>query len=289
MMVSEFTDSPLQLDETKEIQDKLKITLPKNIKVRNHLIWKPIVSSKIEVTVTDKDGNISVDIQDNRKINRKTISKVYDLVDFIWKEVILPKGENSCLPVLYQEGYEIWRLEKNNKIYINEYSFPHTSQLAYDMIQELKKETVEKPQDHHHSPTVNNQLEIELFKTVTQCKKNYDKFTQPIWYNREKDRIALEEWREDWIKNGIFDDARTLEQVFAQFPETDQPLFEDYHEFVANLNDIKNKKIDRNTKSRKLGFAYDLILIGIKNIPNNMKFYNEEVENPDFGKFSEKD
>lgn len=286
MMVTEFTEKPLDLDETKEIQDKLKIKIPPKYGIRNQIIWKPIMTQQIPVTITDKNGNEKIELQNNREINRVIIEEKLDLVEFIWIKKTLPNGVTSCLPELYDKTFTIPVVEDDG-VYLYHQPIWKISEIAQKLIK-LREER-KKKSPVGQKLNANNHLILELFDVTNKCKKNYNKYQYPDYAKSERERNDLDMEREQWFKEGIFEDAKRLSQLFRQFPDSDQPLFDDYLEIVTNLLELKKAKHDPQTKARKLALSYEMILIAQKNIPNRVQFVREEVENPDFGKLSEKD
>ena len=75
----------LEADETQKSSQTLKIKIPHGIKIRNHIVWNPILTEEITVYTKNPNEDWEKTTQINRDINRVTIDKVLDLEEFIWK------------------------------------------------------------------------------------------------------------------------------------------------------------------------------------------------------------
>lgn len=282
--------NPLQPDESFHYSQSLKIRLPKKTGIRNHIIWKPILSEEITVLVRNSpDEPFLETIQINRDINRNVISQSLDLGEFIWKQITLPEGETSTLPVLYDQIQLIPKAEESG-IFLYKYPIHKLSEIAQKIINlHTSKKTEPVQQDTHQKFNANNHLILKLFNLADVSEKHYNNFQYPDYPNSEKERNNMDMERLDWLKIGIFEDAQRMNQVFNQFPPQDQDLFDNYKSITEQLMDLKLHTQDRHTKSEKLALFYELILIATKNLPNKITFVEEETESPDFGKLLEKD
>lgn len=295
-MASQFTENPLHFDETKEVQDQLKITIPKQVKIRNHLIWKPILSDKIQVffrNSQDPDQPFESEYQDNRKINREVIEQTHDLIEFMWKEISLPEGENSCLPVLYDQFQLVpkW-VDEDCKIYNFKYQIQELSPIAQEIILERKEKQTEQHEMFTKEPKrlhANNHLVLKMFSQANKSERNYNEYQYPEYTNSEKANNDIDIRRNAWFNDGMYEDAQRLCQIFAQFPKIDQEDFGDYHNYTEQLMKLKKGKHNPHTKSQKLALFYELVLIATAPLPNDVSYTREETESPDFGKLAEKD
>ena len=295
-MASQFTENPLHFDETKEIQDQLKITIPKQVKIRDHIVWKPILSDKIQVffrNSQEPDQPFESEFQDNRKINRDVIEQEHDLIEFIWKERTLPEGENSCLPVLYGEVQLIPRWSDDKGIIQQyEYQITELSPVAYEIIQERKQQESERPERNTQEPKrlhANNHLILKMFDAANRAERNYNEYQYPEYTKSEKTNNEIDIKRNKWFNDGIYEDSKRLQQIFSQFPKVDQEDFADYQEITDKLMKLKLGKHTPHTKSEKLALFYELVLIATAPMPNRVNYVRDETESPDFGKLAEKD
>ncbi|MDF2423680.1 MAG: hypothetical protein OPY03_00075, partial [Nitrosopumilus sp.] len=171
-------------------------------------------------------------------------------------------------------------------LYWFEYSVQKLSSLATEVREKINLDNKERRKRAKESPilTANNHLKLELFAQSDIAEKSYNKFTQPKVFRLEKDRKSLDDENRNWIKFGIFEDCKRLEQIFVQFPITDQVLFDNYMEISSDLQELKSARNDRHNLSKKLALAYDMIIIAKKVLPNKIQFVRREIESPDFGK-----
>lgn len=279
----------LEDDETQHFSKSLKIKIPKKTKIRNQIVWNPILSDEIKVMTRNPDEDWVETTQTNRDINRKTIEQMLNLTEFFWKQVTLPENVTATLPVLYDQQVLVPKAEENG-IYLYKYSVQKLSEIAQKIIA-LESESVKpiKEINEHQRFNANNHLVLKLFNLADLAEKNYNKYQYPDYPNSEKERNNMDMERLDWFKLGIFEDAQRMEQIFKQFPKQDQELFDDYEIITNNLMLLKNETQDKHTKSKKLALFYELILIATRNLPNKITFVEEETESPDFGKLLEKD
>jgi hypothetical protein len=280
--------NPIQPDETNHYSKSLKIKIPTQTKIRNHIVWNPILSEEIKVLTKNPDEDWIETIQINRDINREIIEQVLDLEEFIWKQRTLPEGKTSTLPELYDQQMVVPKAEADG-IYLYRYSVQKLSEIAQKIIQLESQKPIPEVQNPHQKFNANNHLILKLFNLADLSEKNYNKFQYPDYPNSEKERNNMDMERLDWFKIGLFEDAQRMNQVFRQFPPQDQDLFDDYQIITKNLMLLKSETQDRHTKSKKLALFYELILIATKNLPNKITFVEEETESPDFGKLLEKD
>ena len=279
----------LEADETKKSSQTLKIKIPNGIKIRNHIVWNPILTEEITVYTKNPNEDWVKTTQINRDINRITVDKVLNLEEFIWKQRTLPEGQMATLPELYNQTMVVPKAEKDG-IYLYKYSIQKLSVIAQKIIQLQKEKPVAPVQQNSQQRfNANNHLILKLFNLADLAEKNYNKYQYPDYPNSEKERNNMDMERSDWFKIGIFEDSQRLEQIFRQFPMQDQELFDDYEIITKNLMTLKNETQNRHTKSQKLALFYELILIATKNLPNKITFVEEETESPDFGKLLEKD
>ena len=76
----------LEDDESQHFSKSLRITIPTKTKIRNHIVWNPIMSDEITVMTKNPNENWVETTQKNRDINRETIDEVLNLEEFIWKQ-----------------------------------------------------------------------------------------------------------------------------------------------------------------------------------------------------------
>lgn len=279
----------LEDDESQHFSKSLRITIPTKTKIRNHIVWNPILSDEITVMTRNPNENWVETTQKNRDINRETIDEVLNLEEFIWKQRTLPDGKDSTLPELYNQTVLVPKAEENG-IYLYKYSVQKLSEIAQKIIAlNTEKPSVKPIENPHQRFNANNHLVLKLFNLADLAEKNYNKYQYPDYPNSEKERNNMDMERLDWFKLGIFEDAQRMEQIFRQFPLQDQDLFDDYEIIANNLMSLKTQTQDRHTKSKKLALFYELILIATRNLPNKITFVEEETESPDFGKLLEKD
>ncbi len=281
--------NPIQPDETNESSKSLRIKIPTQTKIRNHIVWNPILTEEIKVFTKNPDEDWVETTQTNRDINRETIEEVLDLEEFIWKQRTLPDGQEATLPELYNQILVVPKAEADG-IYLYKYPVQKLSEIAQKLIKlKSKKPIPHERQNSQQRFNANNHLILKLFNLADLSEKNYNKYQYPDYPNSEKERNNMDMERSDWFKVGIFEDAQRMEQIFRQFPSEDQELFDDYNIITTNLMLLKSETQDRHTKSKKLALFYELILIATKNLPNKITFVEEETESPDFGKLLEKD
>ena len=279
----------LEDDESQHFSKSLRITIPTKTKIRNHIVWNPILSDEITVMTRNPNEDWIETTQKNRDINRETIDEVLNLEEFIWKQRTLPDGQDSALPELYNQTVLVPKAEENG-IYLYKYSVQKLSEIAQKIIAlNTEKPSVKPIENPHQRFNANNHLVLKLFNLADLAEKNYNKYQYPDYPNSEKERNNMDMERLDWFKLGIFEDAQRMEQIFRQFPLQDQDLFDDYEIIANNLMSLKTQTQDRHTKSKKLALFYELILIATRNLPNKITFVEEETESPDFGKLLEKD
>ena len=279
----------LEDDESQHFSKSLRITIPTKTKIRNHIVWNPILSDEITVMTRNPNEDWIETTQKNRDINRETIDEVLNLEEFIWKQRTLPDGQDSTLPELYNQTVLVPKAEENG-IYLYKYSVQKLSEIAQKIIAlNAEKPSVKPIENPHQRFNANNHLVLKLFNLADLAEKNYNKYQYPDYPNSEKERNNMDMERLDWFKLGIFEDAQRMEQIFRQFPLQDQDLFDDYEIIANNLMSLKTQTQDRHTKSKKLALFYELILIATRNLPNKITFVEEETESPDFGKLLEKD
>ena len=289
--MSQTTMIPKKLedDESQHFSKSLRITIPTKTKIRNHIVWNPILSDEITVMTRNPNEDWIETTQKNRDINRETIDEVLNLEEFIWKQRTLPDGKDSTLPELYNQTVLVPKAEENG-IYLYKYSVQKLSEIAQKIIAlNTEKPSVKPIENPHQRFNANNHLVLKLFNLADLAEKNYNKYQYPDYPNSEKERNNMDMERLDWFKLGIFEDAQRMEQIFRQFPLQDQDLFDDYEIIANNLMSLKTQTQDRHTKSKKLALFYELILIATRNLPNKITFVEEETESPDFGKLLEKD
>ena len=289
--MSQTTMIPKKLedDESQHFSKTLRITIPTKTKIRNHIVWNPIMSDEIKKKKKNPNENWVEKTKKNRDINRETIDEVLNLEEFIWKQRTLPDGQDSTLPELYNQTVLVPKAEENG-IYLYKYSVQKLSEIAQKIIAlNAEKPSVKPIENPHQRFNANNHLVLKLFNLADLAEKNYNKYQYPDYPNSEKERNNMDMERLDWFKLGIFEDAQRMEQIFRQFPLQDQDLFDDYEIIANNLMSLKTQTQDRHTKSKKLALFYELILIATRNLPNKITFVEEETESPDFGKLLEKD
>jgi hypothetical protein len=278
-------------DETKDAQSSLKIRIPTKVGIRDHIIWKPILTETIQVFFrSNSSDEFKSEIQPNRKINRNVLEEKMDLDEFVWNNITLPEGENSCLPVIYDQEVVIPEADETSLTWYR-YSLQKISEIAHKIMDIKSQQQDSEPAQTLEQPkfNANNHLILKLFNLAEIAEKNYNKYQYPVYPSSEKERNNIDFERHEWFKVGLFEDAKRLFQVFDQFPIKDQVLFDDYKEICQKLFDVKEITQDKQTKSMKLAYFYEMILIATKNLPNKISFVEEETESPDFGKLLEKD
>jgi len=287
----------LQESDTHDYQAIAKVTIPKEYKVVNQIIWKPIKSDTIKVqTRNSPTENWTEEIQVQRKynskidgINREYIKEVMDLDQFVWEDRTLPEGINSMLPELYDQLITIPELE-NNKVQWWEYPLSKVS-LAAQKIKGIKAIEKQKKYDSPEPPQLNanNHLQIKLFRQADVLDTNYNKFTQPQYTSSEKQNNDLVDLNKHWIAVGIFEDVKRIEQIFNSFPAIDRDYFGNYKEICKEIDELRALRNDKLNKSKKLALAYEMVLIANRSLPNKLVFVTEETESPDIGKLTQKD
>ncbi len=111
--------NPIQPDETNESSKSLRIKIPTQTKIRNHIVWNPILTEEIKVFTKNPDEDWVETTQTNRDINRETIEEVLDLEEFIWKQRTLPDGQEATLPELYNQILVVPKQKQMEYIFTN--------------------------------------------------------------------------------------------------------------------------------------------------------------------------